>query len=258
MRTQINSTLFLAAWVISAICSTASAQGNRSARFGFKASPNFNWVNIMESTMTNNGTALGFSYGIMGDFNIGDNESYWLSTELIITSAPAKTASPDTLYNTSALPSGAPYTNVQFDYRLQYVQIPISLKLKTNEIGNLIYWGQFGVCPSILMQNKLTTNANETFYSKGINSHSPNSNNNDPLDFTGIDNGSGTIVGRYTDDVSPLRVSLVLGAGVEIPISGKTTAVLGIRFDNGFTDLFRDGAVKGRNNYVGIQTGIFF
>jgi hypothetical protein len=263
MKTQRNNTLLFAVLIISAISSTVLGQTMKvgdikSARFGFKASPNFNWVKIMEGRMKNNGNALGFSYGIMADFNIGGNASYWLGTELIVTSLPGKVAALDTLYNTAIQsPNAVAFTNADFAYKLQYVQIPLTLKLKTGEIGNMVYWGQFGFNPSILIQNKVTTNTAEPLYKAGTTSHSPNNNNNDPLDFDGvITNGVST--GKFIDDVSPIRASLVIGAGVELKISGSTTAVLGIRFDNGFTDMFRDGSVKGRNNYVAIQTGIFF
>lgn len=202
--------------------------------------------------MKNNGSALGISYGIMGDFNIGGNPSYWISTEAIVTSMPAKIASLDTLYISNNNLS-SPYTNAQFDYKFQYIQIPISLKLKTGEIGNLVYYGQLGLCPSFMIQNRVTTVTNETFYRAGTTSHSPNSSSNDGLDFNGKD-GSGA----FQDNVIPLRMSMILGFGVEIPISGKTMFNLGLRFDNGFTNLFWDKAVKGRNNYLGIHAGVFF
>lgn len=259
MRTQINNSLLLAVAMLAGFTSFCSAQNTetgssplRSVRFGFKASPNFNWVNVMEGRVKSNGTALGISYGIMGDFNIAGNENYWISSEVIVTSMPAKIAALDTLYITNNSLS-APYTNVQFDYKLQYIQIPISLKLKTAEIGNFVYYGQLGLCPSFMIQNRLTTVTKESFYQSGTTAHSPNSSNNDGLDFNGKDNK-----GAFQDNVIPLRMSMILGAGIEVPISGKTTATFGIRFDNGFTNLFWDKAVKGRNNYLGLNAGVFF
>lgn len=265
MRTQINNTLLFAVCIFFGLSTSLYGQNPgtslkpdfKTARFGFRVSPNYNWVKIMEGRMSNNGGALGFSYGVMGDFNIGGNPSYWLSTELIVTSLPGKIMALDTLYNTSALPSGAPFTDVEFDYRLQYIQIPIGLKLKTEEIGNLSYWVQFGVSPALLLQNKVTTSSKEQLYKSGENSHSPNKKSNDPLDFEGVTNNN-TTTGKFIDNVSPLRISMVIGAGVEFKISGKTSAIAGLRFDNGFTDMFRDGAVTGRNNYLGIMAGIFF
>ncbi|MBS3914758.1 MAG: PorT family protein [Bacteroidetes bacterium] len=270
MRTQINNTLLLGAMIFCGMQNPAYTQSDkfdnfsnfssmqksgelelRKARFGFKISPNFNWIKVMEGRMKSNGTGLGISYGIMADFNIGGNASYWLGTELIVSTTPGKIAAMDTLYNSNV--PGQPFTKAEFDYKLQYVQLPITLKLKTNEIGNFVYWGQFGISPGFLIQNKVTTNTVEKFYEDGTTSHSPNSNSNDALDFDG--NGK---KGAFEDNIIALRASMILGAGVEFQISGKTTASLGLRFDNGITDLFWDKGVKGRNNYLGIQAGIYF
>jgi hypothetical protein len=259
MRTQINNTLLLGAMLISGIATPLFSQTGdselRKARFGFKGSMNFSWVKVMEGRVKNNGAPLGLSYGIMADFNLADNPAYWLSTELIITSLPGNIAAMDTLYNRSTIPSGAPFTKAEFDYKLQYIQIPISLKLKTGEIGNLVYWGQFGLAPAIMIQNKVTTNTVEKFYEEGTTSHSPNSSNNDPLDFGGRESDN---KGAFKDNVVPVRLSMVLGLGTEFKISGKTAGVLGLRYDNSFTDLFWDSSVKGRNHYLALNVGVFF
>lgn len=219
---------------------------------GFKVSPNFAWNRVMEGTLKNNGLSLGFSYGLMADINIAGNPNYWLSTELLITSFPSKLSATDTLINTS---SGIPvrYSDVTFNYKLQYIQLPVSLKLKTNEIGNLTWWFQFGLAPSFLIQNKVTTKTTPSLYKEGANSHNPNSDGNDAFDFAG-DGGEG----KFDDNVVPLRLPLILGAGIESRISGKTRFVAGLRFDNGFTDMLWDKNVVARNNYLGIHLGVFF
>lgn len=225
----------------------------KSVRIGFKASPNFCTTHIMEGNMKNNGLGLGFSYGIMADINIAKNPAYWFGTELIISSMPVSVKSTDTLYNGNVAP-GAAFTNAKFDYRLQYIQIPLTIKLKTGEIGRLSYYGQFGLAPSVLIQNKLTTSADQPFYAKGSSNHSPNSASNDALDFPGNTSG----VGAFRDNVSFVRLPLIIGLGIEGKISGSTSYIAGLRWDNAFTDLFRDSKVKGRNNYLGVQLGIFF
>lgn len=55
MRTQINTTLLFGALLLSGITNNANAQMPAAAdntlktvRFGFKASPNFSWVRVME------------------------------------------------------------------------------------------------------------------------------------------------------------------------------------------------------------------
>lgn len=261
MRTQINNTLLFAAiFLAGAISKTyaqsapTAAKSPKNVRIGFKFSPNFTFNKVMEGNVKNNGLGLGFSYGMMLDFNLGNNPNYWISTELLITNQPSKLKSTDTLYNSVIVPGGASFTNTSFDYRLQYVQIPVTLKLKTNEIGRLTYYGQFGFAPSILIQNKLTTTADQSFYKTGTTqSHSPNSSANDALDFDGQNDK-----GSYRDDVSPIRLPLILGAGIEGKISGNTTFIAGLRLDNSFTDMSLDKKIKVRNNYLAINLGIFF
>ncbi|MCC7296870.1 MAG: outer membrane beta-barrel protein [Bacteroidia bacterium] len=260
MRTQINNTLLLGAIIVAGFSSRVSAQTTEAAkadtktvRFGFKASPNLSWVKVFEGRVKNNGMGLGISYGLMGDFNIGNNPNYWIGAEAIVTSMPSNIAALDTLYITNNNLS-QPYANTEFNYKLQYIQIPITLKLKTNEIGNMMYWGQFGLSPAFMIQNRVSTLTSGPYYKTGVNSHSPNSSGNDGLDFNGDSNQEGA----FQDNVIPLRMSMVLGAGIEFRISGKTTASIGLRFDNGFTGLFWDDAVKGRNNYLGLNAGVFF
>jgi len=236
---------------------TVNAQDNRKVAIGFKVSPNFAWTRIMEGPMENNSLGLGFSYGLMGDINIGNNPNYWLSTEFIVTSTPSKINTNDTLWSDDKLKSGLPYKNATFSYNLQYIQVPITLKLKTNEIGKFKYWGQFGVAPAFLMQQKLKTASTPSIYGNNTQSHNPNLDANDKYDFKG-DVGSFSGKGAYQDDVHKARISLIMGVGIETKISGKTMFSAGLRFDNAFSDLFVDDAVDGRNNFLGIQLGIFF
>lgn len=233
---------------------TVSAQDIRKVVIGFKASPNFAWTRMMEGSMENNGLGLGFSYGLMGDINIANNPNYWLSTEFIVTSCPTKINSTQTLWSDI---NGLQYKDVSFSYNLQYIQVPITLKLKTNEIGKFKYWGQFGLAPAILMQQKLKTASTPSVYGNGTQSHNPNLDANDNYDFKG-DAGNFSGAGVYKDDVRKARMSLIIGAGIETKISGKTAFSAGLRFDNAFSDVFTDGRVDGRNNFLGIQLGVFF
>jgi hypothetical protein len=262
MRTQINNTLLFAAMILAGFGSKTNAQpGNTPAavqkfRIGFKFSPNFTWTKIMEGPMKNNGTNLGYSYGVMMDFNMGNNPNYWLSTEMIITNFPTSVKSTETLYNTKFPVAGVDnkFTNVKFDYKIQYIQIPVSIKLRTGDIGRMHYFGQFGFAPSIIMQNKVITTADQQFYLPGsTNGHNPNSDANNTFDFDG---SSGT--GVFKDNVLFARLPMIIGAGVEGKISGSTMYMLGIRLDNSFTDMFLDKKVKGRSNYIALNLGIFF
>jgi hypothetical protein len=107
------------------------------------------------------------------------------------------------------------------------------------------------------MQQKLKTVTTPGIYGSGTQSHNPNIDANDKYDFTG-DAGKFEGSGVFQDDVRKARISLIIGAGIETKISGKTMFSAGLRFDNAFSDVFVDDAVDGRNNFLGIQLGVFF
>ena len=50
----------------------------------------------------------------------------------------------------------------------------------------------------------------------------------------------------------------MLGAGIETKISGKTMLNVGLLFNNGIMDQFRDPKVNGRSNYLALHLGVFF
>jgi len=216
----------------------------RKFRLGFKVSPNFSWMNGLSDEVKSDGPGIGFSYGLMGERNFTEN--YALAAEVLVSSIGVSMAHQDTLiYYHNGL--NQRYSEVSFDYDLRYVQVPVSIKLKTNEIGKFVWYGQFGFAPSFLIHNAVRTLSNPVYVGK---KYSPNSTDND---FNGQ---SGK--GDFKDDVSVLRFSMIMGAGVEYKISGNTMLNIGLRFDNGLNDFLRDKAAIGRSNFMALNLGLFF
>jgi len=195
---------------------------------------------------------LGFTYGVTADFMLLKNQNYWLSTELDVTSLPSK------VQHTGVLAIGTnklPYNNVNFNYSNQYLQIPVSIKFKTDDLGGMKYYMQFGLGMSFAMQKKLETISNPNIYdSTGLSSHDPNNSANSIYDF----DGNGKTNYAFTDDINTFRGSMIIGAGIEYHLSGNMNLVAGLKFDNGFTDIFTDARVNARNNFLSLQVGLIF
>ena len=98
-----------------------SAQDTKQFSFGFKVSPNFSWVKVVDGPMENNGLGLGFSYGLTADYNLLNSPNYWLNAELMVSSVPSSTKSTSDLKGSSN--NNATYKEVTFDYKNQYFQI---------------------------------------------------------------------------------------------------------------------------------------
>lgn len=201
------------------------AQESVFERYGFKlgltAHPTVGWVKPQVGK--SNGVSLGFSYGVLGDFNFAEN--YAFATGLTITTINGKS----TEVTTSAETNGQ--STVGLKYKMQYIEIPLTLKLKTGKIGEVRWYGQFGLSNDFKIGAKL----------------------------------SGEAVGRTdgrAEDISGstkfYRAGLLLGAGGEFELQGNTSLMAGLTLNNGFTTIRTNSSNSLRNHYLGLNLAVFF
>jgi hypothetical protein len=227
----MKKTLFTLIFLI--VIFQANAQENRIGNYGFKlgltASPNFGFGKVDEGKA--NGLALGFSYGLIGDFNFAENYSF--STGLMVTSINAKVTKlgPSVSYSSST-PST---TLVEWDYKykMQYIEIPLTVKLKTSVINGVRWFGQFGLSNGVAISSKIDLEVKE----------------NNSINFKDAERSKNT---------NAYRAALLIGGGGEFTLSGKTSLLLGLTLNNGFTNLSSIDGEKMRNHYTGINFGVFF
>lgn len=205
-------------------CSLASF-AQKKFQLGLQVSPNLGWINPTSDNIENDGLRFGFNYGIVGDFNLTDN--YSLSTGVLLVNTGIKTIRADQqeVSNTNGANTIA-YGQTTADIRLKYIEIPLTLKLKTNEIGYMKYYGQFG-------------------FGLGFNY---GATADEEFRYTSSNGSSGATLSRedvnYQDEIRLLRTSLVVGLGAEYNLSGSTSLVFGVTFNNGFLNIFSEDAYK--------------
>jgi hypothetical protein len=112
------------------------------AKLGLKFSPSFSTsrTNLISDTLDieNDGSKLKFSLGLIFDYPFSD--TYTLSTGIIFV--------PKTVQISIAGENGGTYPNTFEAYNLQYLHVPLSLKLYTNEIiPDLAIFFQVGGAP---------------------------------------------------------------------------------------------------------------
>ncbi len=222
--------------------STITKAQDNNLRFGIKGSANICWIKPDSKSIEKEGTKLGFSYGLMGDFYFAEN--YAFSTELLITHYNFGMTYVDTLFPKNSQVSK---TDIDYEYKTRYVQVPLSIKFKTKEIGYVTYWAQFGVAPSFLIRARADiVGADDVF--------------DDPTDIHVNDKeGDDYHFANFDDKISPLRIPLIVGAGIEYNLSGNTSLYAGLRMDNGFTNIFgEDKKAEAISNFVSINAGFFF
>lgn len=208
----------------------ANAVTNNGLHFGLKAAPSLAWLRTDSKGLQSNGSKFGFTYGLITEFKFSDNYSF--ATGIDVTYRGGKTrTTEESLLNT--IVSDKSIT-------LQYVEIPITLKLKTNEIGYLTYYLQAGLAP-------------------GINIRARNDVKSSTQDKT---TGAVTTYESTNDDIgssiNTLNLSMIIGGGVEYTLSGSTVLLAGIQFNNGFLDVDDRTDYKVNSNYLALTIGILF
>jgi opacity protein-like surface antigen len=206
-------------------------------RLGFKANPLFSNLKPSSDNHDNVSTRLGFSYGLIFDYFLKEN--YAIETEFGISSMGGKVQ-----YSKGD-------TTITSSVKMNYVEVPISIKLLTAEIKpNLKVYGKFGV--NLGFSTKTSA---EVVYKKGTTEFA----NDD------IKNAN-----KY---IQPFNVSLLMGAGVEYNIAKNLDLMLGFSYANGFfntmktSSLYRSSTIASSTNikpfdadlnYLCVNIGLLF
>lgn len=221
--------------------------GQTEFKFGLKAASNLGFVTPGNKSISGDGVNLGFAYGIMGDFYFRPN--YGLNVELLMSNANANLKVLNDQRFTGDT-SGQTVTDLGYEYNLQYIEIPISIKFRTKEIGDLTYWGNLGFSPGFLLNAKANLTGTLPQYAS----------DNDPVNFN-VNEGEGDAftTDNFDDKVFLFRFPLIIGGGVEYKLAGNTILQGGLRYSNSFTDmLVKDKTANAKNNYVALSVGILF
>ena len=230
--------------ILTVLIMFASLVNSQDFRFGLKIAPNVGWVRPTTQTIKANGAAMGFSYGLTGDYYFKDN--YGLNFGLSINSMGSNVMIDSVHYSATASKAEAYKKNIGYNYRLQYLELPISLKMKTNEIGYLSYFMTFGLKNSFLTNAKANIEAPGYFAAdeKTLINNSENNHLDDPA--------------YYKDDIRGYRASLLISVGAEYSLFGKSSAFAAIAWDNGFVSILKDKKSSANNSFIGLQLGFLF
>lgn len=197
-------------------------------KLGLTAHPTFGFIKPQKGK--NDGISLGFSYGLIGDFNFAENYSF--STGLTVTTINGKSVEINSAhYHAAGDPNSLSY-NIK--YKMQYIEIPLTIKLKTNQFGDVRWYGQFGLSTDFAIGRKQNAEQGTTVLA----------NNVDASEWTNF-----------------FRAGMIIGGGLEYSLGDKTSVVTGLSLNNGLTSIVTGNSGTGtsvRNHYVGLHLGVFF
>lgn len=209
-----------------AIVSLLASAQDEGFRIGFKFNPNVSWLRPDAKEITNNGTVLRFGFALNVDKLFTTN--YAIGTGINISQGGG-----ELVYLESTTKENVPVILERTrNYKLQYAEIPVTLKLRTNEIGYITYWGQFGLGLGMNIRSKGDDAVDYKLFKSETDWLE-----SDLASFTEEDID-------IKDDIAIFRASLIVGGGIEYNISGTTSILAGVTFNNGFTNVLNKKGVK--------------
>lgn len=173
-------------------------------KLGFEASPQLSWMKSSDLEVLNANAGLGIKYGLEADIFLFGVPRYSLNTGLFVSNHCFKARyeiDQSLVFDDQTL-----NTPVEIKYRLNYLEIPFDIKLRSDQFYRFTYYGQFGLTNLVNI---------------GVTAVSSDSK----LDGTNVNESFGFY-----------NMGLLLGAGAEYDIGGNTAINMGIQYTNYFID----------------------
>jgi opacity protein-like surface antigen len=201
---------------------------SQKVKLGMQASPQLSWIKSSDSHIVNAASRLGIKYGLEADIFLFGVNRYSLNTGLFVSNNSFKAQYATELplvFDKTTLDNP-----VLITYKLNYLEIPLNLKLRSDQFYRMTYYGQFGL---------------STMVNIGATATSTDSKLN------------GTNV---SEAIGLFNLGLLVGAGAEYDIGGNTALHFGIQYTNGFVDI---STIKGLDettnlNSLRLTLGIMF
>lgn len=208
-----------------------AVSSNSPLRFGIHATPIISYIQS-DDPDAENSSKLKFAFGLMAEYNFAANYSLSTGVDYIFRGGEL----------TLPVEQGLATANRTGTYKAGMVQIPVFLKMRTNEFGYMRYFAEFG--------GRL-----------GF-----------PVDQQASFEDSAPVLTEPDVDlnyINPIDVMFSVGLGTEYSLGGNTSLVAGLYYNRSLADNLKDGqeyrAESGvdtkyhyRFDYVNLKIGILF
>jgi hypothetical protein len=177
--------------------------------FGLFADPVISWFSTDTKETRNNGARAGFNFGLTYNKYFANNYAFATGISILSAGGTLKNTVPiDMKFNNP--PSVNVDANQPVVYRIQYVNIPIGLKFKSNQIGYITFFSDIGIDPKVVIGGSVDIPSLSISKEGAMN------------------------------ELNRFNLAYHIVAGIEYSLGGSTAVVLGLGFDNNFLDVTKD------------------
>lgn len=212
----------------------------KSFRLGLKVSPDFSWFSTDVEKYDSKGISMGFSWGFAGDFAIAEN--YFISSGFDVEYLNGTLEFPHEFTPSGALTSIEGTMNR--DYHLRYLEIPVSIKMRSNKFGPFAFFGQVGLGTAFNLKAKADD------------------------EFSYFDEDTKYKIEEETDvkdDIRFVKESWIISAGSEYYIDKSTSLFASVTFNSSLTNVlkgnntvYEDTKQNAHLHFIAINVGILF
>ena len=212
---------FLIVTVISAYC-------QEHIRLSFVADPSVNWMRTSSSETKDGNSILGYDFGLNSDYYFSGDERYSVSSGIMISNTGGEISyqgKSDFSFSETTLPA---LTKIK--YQLRYIEIPVNIKLKTDDFNRAKYWGMLG-------------------FSGMINVSAKGTSNDGSLNKANIN-----------DEVNLLNLAMNVGIGFDYDLGRTNSFTAGLIFQNGLLDVTTNNTFTEKTiiNSLKLKIGLVF
>lgn len=209
----------------------------QKVRLGLHASPQITWLKA-DRSFDKGKVRAGFEYGLITDIAFNDDANYGISTGVTLSLTGGNITGP------LQTPSLAVPSTTKVTAKLQYVSIPILLKLRINKINDK--WAVYGKFGTLVSFRYKARGDIQTFAGD--------------LEGANLAKKINTTDNQSTIKSTLFNFSLQVGSGVEYYVSDRTSILLGLYYNHGFLSVLNEkntGSEATLSN-LGLRMGIMF
>lgn len=172
-------------------------------RLGFQANPQLCWMSPSSQDQYSSNLKSGIEYGLVADLFLAGRQNYILNTGLLISNQVLSASFQPT--NPLVIGQATFMVPVDLLFKLNYIEIPFNIKLRSDTFYRTSFFGQFGV------SNQFNISANATSSDQQLRGK------------------------NVSDAFSLYNLALLMGAGAEYELGRTTSLILGIQYSKGLT-----------------------
>jgi opacity protein-like surface antigen len=197
---------------------------------GLEGGLNYSWLSVDSKKASAEAGKIGFTYGAFLDMNLSDNFTFTTGFNIIQYGGTIAYADSISLNWDGKDHNVLPGAKVA--YKLQYIEIPISIKGKTQEIGYITYFGRIGVNPAVAIKSRADIEGNVFEGATPV----------DDLSDLNIEENRNLI-----------NVGWHVGGGIEYSLGGSTAIIAELMFSQNFLSITKDNVTAPTGNDVAVK-----